>query len=670
MSIVKMSKMTLLGLLEDREPVIDFLMRSGAAQIDRSEIPPEQERASSAYADNLAMRARLAKVISGLQKLLPADQQQSLRRLTVSETDFAFSQEEEEELRALTAVYENLLAREESCRQRLSALDEQMAQLLPWREVPMDLRQRTTASTAALYGIFMDADSFDSLQADLIQDYPLASLYSLEKDQHFPAKSLLVTVKEEVPRLRARLASCAFHDLPNLPFTGTAAQTLASMEEESRQIEDQCRAIDLELLSMADRCGRLMTYHDFLAVRSDREAAGRQVHQLDYTFFLKVWIPSDQAEKTGRALAETFDLAWSSRPAGEGEDPPVKLKNNPLVRAFEIILEMYGAPNSRETDPMPVMAPFYMLLFGMMLSDVGYGALLVAGTAYMLFKKKVEGGVQRMSLMLFISGISSIIWGFVFGGFFGDMITALTDGRVNFPALWFNPMDSPVKLLLFSMIFGVIHLFFGLGIHIKNEKMNGNLIGGLADSVTWYLIIPGLGLLLGAGALSSDPARVALLKSIGQWVALAGAAFGLIFAGHGIRNPFKRLIKGLGALYGITSYLSDILSYARILALVLATSVIATVVNMLGMLGGHSVFGYILFVVIGLLGHGLNLALSALSSYVHTCRLQYVEMFGKFFVGGGSFWNPLRRTTDYVKIEQGSGTSQLEAEVPGPAKDR
>ncbi|NLA95539.1 MAG: hypothetical protein GX838_01665 [Clostridiaceae bacterium] len=402
---------------------------------------------------------------------------------------------------------------------------------------------------------------------------------------------------------------------------------------------------------MADRCGRLMTCHDYLLVRYDRAGAGGMTQDGTYTFFLQVWVIADQAEKIGRQLAEQFNLAWSCRPAREGEETPVKLKNNLLVRAFEIVLEMYGAPSSQETDPMPVMAPFYMILFGMMLSDVGYGSMLMAGTAYMLFKKKVEGKTRQMSMMLFISGISSVIWGFMFGGFFGDMITAVTQGRADFPVLWFNPMDSPVKLLLFSMIFGVIHLFFGLGIHIRNEKMKGNLIGGLADSVTWYLIIPGLGLMLGAGALSDQATTVALLKSVGQWMAIAGVAFGLIFAGHGIKNPFKRLLKGLGTLYGITSYLSDILSYARVLALVLATSVIATVVNMLGMLGGASVFGYILFALIGVFGHTLNLALSALSAFVHSCRLQYVEMFGKFFIGGGSFWNPLRRSTTYIRIE-------------------
>jgi V/A-type H+-transporting ATPase subunit I len=318
---------------------------------------------------------------------------------------------------------------------------------------------------------------------------------------------------------------------------------------------------------------------------------------------------------------------------------------------------MYGAPNSQESDPMPVLAPFYMILFGMMLSDVGYGSMLVIMTAYMLFKKKVEGTLRQLSSMLFISGIASVVWGFVFGGFFGDLVTVVSQGKANFPMLWFNPMDSPTQLLLFSMVFGVIHLFFGMALKIRNEKLKGNLMGGLGETVPWYLIIPGLGLLLGKGSLTSEPQTALLLSDIGKGLVIAGVAFALIFAGHGIRNPFKRLMKGLGALYGITSWLSDILSYSRILALVLATSVIAAVVNMLGMLFGPTVFGYVAFTLIGVFGHTLNLGLSALSAFVHTSRLQYVELFGKFFEGGGSFWNPLRRRTEYVRIDKNAGDS-------------
>jgi V/A-type H+-transporting ATPase subunit I len=652
-----MAKMTILGAREDQDEVLDSLMRSGAVEIVKNNELDEERTVSTASIDNVDLRVRLSRIIAVMQRRFPEAKRLSIQKLPVKEKDFLFTDKEENELRALVSQFEAQLEQEEAIAAKLSRLEQQVEQLLPWQDIPVDLSQHETARTKLIYGIFMDALSFESFESDLRRDYPLATSFFLEEEGLFPAKVAVVSLDEQLAGVRARLSSCDFHEIPKLPFTGTAHATILSIQREIEEEQENKQKLDQELEAMADDCGRLMTYHDYLLVRSDHRLAGEEIRELDYTFFLQVWVPKTLASDMGRELSERFDIAWISEDPKEGEETPVKLENNKIFRPFEVILEMYGAPSSHEVDPMPVMAPFYMILFGMMLSDVGYGAMLMLGTAYMLFGRKVEGNTRQMSMMLFISGISSVIWGFIFGGFFGDMLTAVTMGKVNFPALWFNPMDSPVQLLLFSMVFGVIHLFFGLGLHIRNEKMQGNLIGGLADSVTWYLIIPGLGLMLGAGAIAEQASTVELLKQVGQWLVIGGAAFGLIFAGHGIKNPFKRLIKGLGALYGITSYLSDILSYARILALVLATSVIATVVNMLGMLVGPSFIGYIVFALIGAFGHTLNLALSALSAFVHTSRLQYVELFGKFFVGGGSFWNPLSRRTKYIRIEDDTSSN-------------
>lgn len=663
LSIVKMGKLTILGLTRDREAVLDALMRSGAVElIDEKK---EEAFAGMDLVDNLDMRVRLQRTISDLQKRFPELGRLSGKKLTVSEEDFLFSPSEEEAMRALVQRYEDLVSREEDLNQAIHQLEQEEAQLQPWGRIPLDLSVRETGKTRLIYGTFADQASALAFERDLGRDFPLTAVYYLEEEDLFPAKVLIITIKDQAGLVRARLSSSHFHEIPDLPLTGTARASLEALRENLAARERDLLDLEEEMGDLAGQLARLMTYHDYLLVRADRKEADRLIHDSTYTFRLTAWVPADQAHQLARDLADRYEVAWTCRDALEDEETPVKLKNNIFVRAFEVVLEMYGAPSSQEVDPMPVMAPFYMILFGMMLSDVGYGAMLMAGTAYMLFGRKVEGNSRQMSMMLFISGISSVIWGFIFGGFFGDMLTAVTQGRVNFPALWFNPMDSPVQLLVFSMLFGVIHLFFGLGLHIINEKRQGNLIGGLADSVTWYLIIPGLGLMLGAGSFSDRPETVALLGQVGQWLVIGGAAFGLIFAGHGIKNPFKRLIKGLGALYGITSYLSDILSYARILALVLATSVIATVVNMLGMLAGPSVFGYIVFALIGAFGHTLNLALSALSAFVHTSRLQYVELFGKFFVGGGSFWNPFRRKTSYVRIREGEGEAPATVKAGG-----
>jgi V/A-type H+-transporting ATPase subunit I len=238
-------------------------------------------------------------------------------------------------------------------------------------------------------------------------------------------------------------------------------------------------------------------------------------------------------------------------------------------------------------------------------------------------------------------GISSTIWGFLFGGFFGDMLSVLSNGSIVMPAIWFNPMDNPTLLMIWSIVFGVIHLFAGMFASALNMIRAGRWQDAVFDILPWYLIIIGIGLLL------LPPVAI-----VGEIMAIAGVAIILLFAGRPAKNPITRLFKGIGALYNITAYLSDILSYTRILALVLATSVIAMVVNLMGFMMGPSIPGIIVFIIVALAGHGLNLALSALSAYVHTSRLHYVEFFGKFYAGGGRMWKPLKLKTRYTEISR------------------
>lgn len=210
-------------------------------------------------------------------------------------------------------------------------------------------------------------------------------------------------------------------------------------------------------------------------------------------------------------------------------------------------------------------------------------------------------------------------------------------------------MEEPQKLLIWSMIFGVIHLFGGMVMKIINEIKFGKISNIFFDTIPWFFIIIGLGLMLGGSSLNIAAFDIG---EIGKWLAIVGAAIVLLFAGRAKKNIFSRLITGIGGLYGVINYLGDILSYTRVLALVLATSVIATVVNFLASMVSGGIIGWIFAVVILIGGHILNLALSGLSAYVHSSRLQYVEFFGQFFEGGGRFFKPLKYKTNYLKIKE------------------
>ncbi len=309
---------------------------------------------------------------------------------------------------------------------------------------------------------------------------------------------------------------------------------------------------------------------------------------------------------------------------------------------------MYSLPSRHDIDPTKLLAPFYFIFFGMMLSDAAYGIIMAVGCWYILKKFKLEGMTYRMIKMFFYCGISTFIWGALFGGWFGDFIPVaaktLFDVDIVIKPIWFDPMAEPMKLLIFSLILGGIHLFVGMGIQAYMFIRDGHPLDALFDIGLWYVLLIGL-VLFGIGG-SVAPVMV----TVGKVMSIVGAVGILLTGGRKKKGIFGKITGGLGSLYGITSYLSDVLSYSRLLALGLATGVVAKVINTLGSLAGGGVKGAIVLLLAFVIGTVFNIAINALGAFVHSCRLQYVEFFGKFYTGGGRPFEPFERKTKYIKI--------------------
>jgi V/A-type H+-transporting ATPase subunit I len=299
------------------------------------------------------------------------------------------------------------------------------------------------------------------------------------------------------------------------------------------------------------------------------------------------------------------------------------------------------------------MAFFYYLLFGMMLSDAGYGVMMVLGTAFVLKKFKVEESLRKTLKMFFYCGISTVFWGALFGSWFGDIIPIICKEFLNIQppslALWFEPVADPIKLLLFSFAIGIVHLFAGLAVSFKISWDEGRKLDAILDTVPTYLLVLGAAP-LGAGILISVPG---ILTAIGKYVALAGVVLIVLTAGRSSKNIFARLGLGLYSLYNTAAgYFSDILSYSRLLALGLATGSIAGVINLMGSMVDNITLKAIVLTVVFLVGHPLNMAINLLGAYVHTNRLQFVEFFSKFYEGGGRAFSPLKANTKYIRIKE------------------
>ena len=452
---------------------------------------------------------------------------------------------------------------------------------------------------------------------------------------------ILAVHRDEAEALYRSALQNGLSPLPELPehYAGDYAAALhehQSLEEGLRAEMQDCRE---KMKALAENRSDFEALSDFYRVRQDMLRGLERVAQTGALFVVQGYIPQAQVESILRTLTARYPLAVSRREATPEENPPVLLKNASLLAPFEEVVGMFSPPKPGvDVDPTPIMAPTYAFFFGMMLSDVGYGLVLALLTGFLLWGARVESKSMRgMCKVLFMSSIVSMIWGAMFGGFFGDLPKALSGSAIDFKPLWFNPLEDPMKLMLFSVIFGVIHLFLGMGINMYLLIRSGQVYSAFAEVFPWYLII-------GAGF-----GYAGTQSMIFAYLAMIGAGIVLLFSPNKSKNPIKRLIGGLLKLYGITSFLSDILSYTRILALSLATSVIAMVVNMLATLPGATVLGVVIAVPVLLFGHALNLALSGLSAYVHTTRLQYVEFFGRFYTGGGTAFKPFEVRTEYVR---------------------
>jgi V/A-type H+-transporting ATPase subunit I len=387
---------------------------------------------------------------------------------------------------------------------------------------------------------------------------------------------------------------------------------------------------------------------DYVSAERDALAAQGRMIGTDHVVALSGWAPADSVNRLKKALSKISpNICLEHRTPDKNEPFPVLLRNRGVAKPIELITELYSTPDSGSVDPTTIMTPFFLFFFGMMVSDAAYGVILSVVTFILIRRLKPSGTMEKLLKMLFYGGLCVVFWGVLFGSWFGginDFFNNDTLGRLTAPR-WFNPLEDPMKLLVVSFILGGVHLFTGMGVEVYKRCRKGQVLDALFDQVSWMALLAGLALFGAVPAASR----------IGLYMAVAGAAILVLTQGRTKKNIFGKLIGGVGSLYDVTSYLSDVLSYSRLLALGLATGVIATVVNTMGMLAGDIPFvGKIALAVIFIGGHTFNILINVLGAYVHSSRLQYVEFFGKFFEGGGQAFAPLRRKFKFILLKEGA----------------
>ena len=672
MAVLKMQKISICALKKDRKAILEQLQHLGVLEVDRE----KEEDAFFQKMDTTGQRMKFEKAATAADQalgILDAYVPEKKSLLSSLEGKELIDRELEEKvqisgpelIKTAREIYD--LDREYAeLRAGIAKIENQIESLMPWMALDVPLQEGKTKRTALILGTMPGELTLENIYSILLEKTPEV----MEKtgvDVHLvSAESNMICIaviclKEQLQTVEEALRSAGFAR-PSQNWSKTPKEQKEVLETEiaaSRERMTQCEA---ELKSLASKRKELQAVADYYRVRADKYAVLGDLLQSKRTFVISGYIPACESGPVEKSLTEKYNCMVDIEDIEEGEEAPVILKNNPFSTNMEGIVESYGLPHAGEIDPTTIMSFFYVFFFGMMLSDAAYGAI-IAIVCLIVLKKfpRMSAGMRKSMKMFMYCGISTMVWGILFGGYFGDVVDVVSSTffgkELTIKPLWFAPLNDPMRLLIYSMAFGLVHLFVGLGIKGYMLLKDGKVLDFFCDIVLWYIFLIGLILMLLPSEIFASIAQTkivfpAALVTLSKALAIIGALGLLLMSGRSSKNPALRLALGAYDIYNITGWLSDVLSYSRLLALGLATGVIASVVNQMGSMLGKSVFGVILFIVVFIVGHAMNLAINLLGAYVHTNRLQFVEFFGKFYEGGGKPFEPFHAETKYVDIKE------------------
>lgn len=679
MAIVKMQKLSLCAAKTHRKEILETLQSMGVMDIDNSYIQDEElqqmdtRTAMTTFEKNAATLDQVLKILGSYAK--------------VSAGGGLFSEPEEVSKEKFDGIVKHqgrfmrhagaIQDAEKEIQERRGIIrknENQIIALQPWVSLDIPLGLHGTRTVRTLIGQMPGTWTLEALYETAIQGIKSADDSPVKADE-FPVDIRIIStengttnivvmcLRKDRDQVRANLRGAGFA-APAGEEKGVPTERIEYYKQDIKKQEEAISDLEKKISGFADEADEFRIAADYYRTRAEKYRLLGTIPQSENMFFLEGWVQASQAESIKKMLEERFDAFVEFEAIREDEIEPTLLSNNRFSESAEGVLEAYGLPTHGRIDPTTVMSFFYVFFFGMMLSDAGYGLVMTIGCAVLLLKKpRMAEGIKKMLKLFFWCGLSTTVWGFLYGGFFGDAIDVVAKtffgytGDTLLKPLWFAPLNDPMRLLIWCMLFGLIHLFAGLAVKGAEYLQQKDVVGFLSDVCAWYLMLIGLVLMLlpsdiFASISGQNFQFPAWLNTLAKGMAILGAAVILLMSGRANKNWGIRVALGAYDLYGITSWLSDILSYSRLLALGLATGVIANVINMMASYGGGGVVGAIIFIVVFIFGHLLNLGINALGAYVHTNRLQYVEFFGKFYDAGGKQFKPFKTVSKYVQVKE------------------
>lgn len=640
MAIVKMKKLCVMAMASQRQQLLRELLHLGCVEISE----PDGKLADPAWSallkrenshllDTKSEITDVNTALAAIKKYAQLKDGLFIQRHPISEAEF-LGEETAKQAKSICKRIDSLLQTISSLQSEEGRLRAKRAALEPWKGLDVPLENQGTAHVLFRMGVCPGSTDTGAVRQALGQHAAEIFEVGADKQQTY---YFLICLRAEEQDVMESLRPFNFSAVTFQDTTGTAEENLRTLDALLAENEASRKAAEAEIVKNAPERDALRLYADRLSAEAAKESNTERLLTDGTILFFEGWAP---AERMGQVsdLLERLGCAWEARDPTEEEYPsvPVQLKNNWLTRPLNMVTEMYSLPAYDNVDPNPLMAPFFILFYGIMMADMGYGILMILAGLFITKKYRPKGTMGHMFSLVTLCGVSTFIMGAITGGFFGDFLTQVvkltTGADFALPSL-FTPLDDTLMILVGAMCLGFVQIVTGMAISFIRKLQKGQVLDAVFEELTWWIVFAGIGVMaLGYG-------------NVVLYIGLALVVLGPIVTGKGLMGKITGIF---GSVYNhVTGYFGDLLSYARLMALMLAGSVIAQVFNTLGAIPGN----IIVFLIISLAGNTLNFALNLLGCYVHDLRLQCLEYFGKFYEDGGKPFRPLAINTKFVDIQ-------------------
>lgn len=647
MSISAMKKLTVITPLDGMSAVVRKLVKLRCVEVRHIDMDADDGLLMKANYDS--QKLTLEASIADIGKALPILNKYSERVLGLGDTRVKINRGEfisdgsYDSAKKIVKETNKQIDLLETTKSNIASLEANVLALEPWSNLDFSVSLKETKKTRVIFGTFPAGVDLGAVREELLETYSHLDVVSEDKTVSY---CYAVSLKPDADDVLRALIKFGFVQT-QLPESELApADAITELKIKIQSERDKIEDIISEMRKLAAYLSDVEVLYDIENTSLTNITVMQKTANSEKCTFITGWVP-DFCQKKVENMLDKYTCAYEMAEPDEDDNPPVHLKNNGFASTFEWVIGMYSYPKYGSFDPTFIMSIFYFFIFGLMFADVGYGLILAVAGFVAPKLMGLRENMKRSFYMFGYCGISSMIMGVIFGGWFGDLPYAIMQNMMGienakelvpfFNGIWFNPIDDPMMFLIVALAAGGVHILAAMAINFVLLCKQGKVFDAIVDIMSWWIIFAGIGVMFIVGTTAG-------FITIG-----VGAAIVVLTNGRHEKNIFMKFAKGLLGLYKITSYASDLLSYSRILALGLAAAVIGQVVNLVGTMGGASVVGFIALVAACLIGHTLNLAINILGSFVHTSRLQYLEFFNKFYEDGGEKFEALEPSEQYSK---------------------